>query len=364
MRRRDFCRIGWQGTAGLYAATAWNGLATAADAQSAGKKIKIGQIGTGHSHAAGKLDTVRKQSELYEFVGVAEGDAGLLERAKKHLSYSGVAWLTEDELLAVPELKAVVVETELARAAATAAKAIAAGKHIHLDKPGAVRHSEFRGVRSAAEERGLCVQMGYMLRYNPAFQLLFQAVREGWFGDVLEIDCSMGKLANDGLRRELGEIPGAGMFELACHLVDAVVTVLGRPQKVHALGKSSRSDDPSLADNQLAIFEYDKATATIRCNHSDPFGGPHRRFQLVGTRGGMEILPLESGQGRLWLSEPHGAYKKGEQSVAFKISGRYDGEFVDLAKVVRGEKQLAWTPAHDIAVHESVLRAAGVWADE
>lgn len=41
--------------------------------------------------------------------------------------------------------------------------------------------------------------------------------------------------------------------------------------------------------------------------------------------------------------------------------GRYDWEFVDLAKVIREEKQLSWNAAHDIAVHETVLRAAGIW---
>jgi hypothetical protein len=40
---------------------------------------------------------------------------------------------------------------------------------------------------------------------------------------------------------------------------------------------------------------------------------------------------------------------------------RYAAEFVDLAKVVQGEKKLAWDAAHDIAVHETLLHAAGVW---
>jgi hypothetical protein len=41
--------------------------------------------------------------------------------------------------------------------------------------------------------------------------------------------------------------------------------------------------------------------------------------------------------------------------------GRYDAEFVDLARVACGEKALAWGAAHDIAVHETTLRAAGLW---
>ncbi len=333
------------------------------DNQSAAtSKIKIGQIGTGHAHAAGKFAAVRSLRDLYDVVGIAEGDKTLREQAERSPTYAEVRWLSEEQLLATPNLSAVIVETRMADSAATAGRAIAAGKHIHLDKPGALRHEDFRTMRSAAERRGLTVQMGYMLRYNPAFMLLFRAAREGWFGDVLEVDCSMGKLASTGIRNELAALPGSGMFELACHIIDATVTVLGKPAQTHAFGKRSQSEAGALVDNQLAVLEYPRATATIRCNHADPYGGPHRRFQVVGTRGGMEISPLESNNFRLWLSEPHEEYKKGEQTVSLKAPpGRYDWEFVDLAKVIRKEKSLAWNAAHDIAVHETVLRAAGIW---
>ena len=43
-----------------------------------------------------------------------------------------------------------------------------------------------------------------------------------------------------------------------------------------------------------------------------------------------------------------------------KNTGRYDGDFEDLAKVIRGEKALEFSPAHDLAVHETILRASGL----
>jgi hypothetical protein len=83
---------------------------------------------------------------------------------------------------------------------------------------------------------------------------------------------------------------------------------------------------------------------------------------VTGTEGTMEIVPLESGKVNLLLTQARGSYKKGTQTIQFNVpKGRYDLEFVDLAKVVRGEKKLAWDAAHDIAVHETVLRAAGIW---
>jgi hypothetical protein len=39
---------------------------------------------------------------------------------------------------------------------------------------------------------------------------------------------------------------------------------------------------------------------------------------------------------------------------------RYAADFDDLARVIRGEKAFAWTPAHDLAVQETVLRASGL----
>lgn len=325
-------------------------------------RIKFAQLGVGHAHAGGKFTAVRGLPETYELLGLADDDSAVRAKYEKSKTYASTPWFSETELLALPGLQVVAVEKQLADACAAAQRAIAAGKHIHLDKPGALGHDEFRTMRLDAERRGLTVQMGYMLRYNPAFTLLFQAVREGWLGDVLEVDAAMGKLGDQAKRDELATLPGGGMFELACHLIDATVTLLGKPERVDAFSTPTRTEPGQPQDNQLAVFTYPKATATLRCNHADPFGGPRRHFYVVGTRGSMDIQPLESGKFQLMLSEPHGNYKNGEQSVALELpADRYIEEFRDLACVVRGEKRFAWDAAHDVAVHETVLRASGAW---
>jgi predicted dehydrogenase len=318
-------------------------------AASGSARLRIGQIGSEHAHAAGKMAALRSLSDIWEVVGVA---------AVK--GYEGVPLLTEAQLLGTPDLKAVAVETEMEKSCATALRCIQAGKHVHLDKPGALQHDEYKAMRLEAEKRGLTVQMGYMLRYNPAFELLFQAVREGWLGEITEIDAAMGKLGDAKQRGILGALAGGGMFELAGHVIDAAVMVLGKPQSVTAF--STPTQDDGVKDNQLAVLQYAKATAVIRCNHTDPFGGPRRRFNVTGTEGTFEILPLESGKVNLSLTKARGSYKKGTQSFQLSVpKDRYAGEFTDLAQVVRGEKKLAWDATHDIAVHETVLRAAGMW---
>ena len=318
-------------------------------AASAPSRLRIGQIGTEHAHAAGKMAAMRSLTDLWEVVGVAAAKG-----------YDGVKTMTVEELLNTPDLKAVAVETRVEDSCAMAMRCIQDGKHVHLDKPGALNHDEFKAMRLEAEKRGLTVQMGYMLRYNPAFELLFQAVREGWLGEITEIDAAMGKLADKSQRGVIRKLEGGGMFELACHIIDATLTIMGKPASV--TGFSTPTHDDDVKDNQMAVLQYPKATAVIRCNHTDPFGGPRRRFNVTGTEGTFEILPLESGKVNLSLTKARGSYKKGTQSIQLEVpKGRYDKEFIDLAKIVRGEKKLAWDAAHDISVHETVLRAAGVW---
>ena len=335
------------------------GLAAAPALRAAGStKIRIGQIGTAHAHAGGKMDTIR-QSADFELVGVVEPDAERRGRAEKTPTYAGVPWMTEEQLLSAPGLQAVAVETEVKDLLSTATRCIAAGKHIHLDKPAGESLPDFKRLLDDATRRKLTVQMGYMFRYNPAFELLFQLLRDGALGEVFEIDTVMSKKIDAAARAVMQPYRGGSMFELGCHVIDAVVTVLGRPQKVTPHNRSMLGD--GFPDNQLAVLEYPRATVTVRSALVEVEGGPRRQFVVCGTKGTFDIRPLEPAAARLALDAPHGQWKRGYQDVKFpKSGGRYDGDFADLAKVIRGEKPFTFTPEHDLAVQETVLLASGL----
>jgi predicted dehydrogenase len=325
---------------------------------SSGSKIRIGMIGTRHAHASGKIKAIRDQSDTFELVGVVENDPVRRRELANDDLYSGVIWLTEEQLLNVKDLHVVAVETEVKQLVPTAMRCIEAGLHIHHDKPGGTSLPEFRKLLEKAEANGCIVQMGYMLRYNRAFQFMYHAVREGWLGNIMEIDSMMGKLANPSTRNDIGQFSGGGMFELGAHVIDSIIHMLGKPLSVTPFSHTTQPD--GIADNQLAVLDFEQAIATVRINHMDPFGGPRRRFQISGDKGTIEIQQLESGDLTLYLDEPHGRYQKGEQQVSLGQDGRYDGEFRDLAKVIRGEKPFDWSYEHDLHTHEALLRASGM----
>ena len=324
-------------------------------------RIQVGQIGTKHSHASGKMATMRDLSDLYQVVGIAEADKEQQDKVRDRGAYKDLQWLPEEALLADPNIKAIAVETDIPDLVPTAIRCLKAGKHIHLDKPAGESMAACRAMHAEATKRGLTIQMGYMLRYNPAFEFLFKAVKDGWLGKITEVHGRMGKLASPGLRDQLAKYPGGGMFELTCHLIDAVVTLLGKPQSVTATNHQSQPNRDQFVDNQLAVLNYPNAIATVGSNHIDRFGSARRQLEVVGTEGVIEIRPLEPPKLRLALSKPRGDYNKGYQDVDLpKSRGRYHGEFIDLAKVIRGEKKLAWDAQHDIQTHDAILRASGL----
>lgn len=209
------------------------------------------------------MATMRKFSDDYEVVGAVEPDGARREAMSKSSTYRGVRWMTEKQLLATPGLQAVAVETDVSELVSTAQRCVDAGLHVHLDKPAGESLKAFDALWSAAEARKRVIQMGYMYRYNPAFQFLFDAKRAGWLGDVFEISGVMSKKVGDDSRRNIARFPGGTMFELGCHIIDALVALMGPPDKVTPYVRHTRANDP-LADNQLAVFEYEIATATIR----------------------------------------------------------------------------------------------------
>lgn len=339
-------------------ATAWAAQASTAAEAPTKPRIKIGQIGVGHAHAS-KLAVYRASAD-YEVVGIVEPDAELRKRAETQPAFKDLPWLSQEQLLNAPGLQAVLVETQVRDLLKSAEACVAAGKHVHLDKPAGESLPQYRRLLQAAARQKLLVQMGYMFRYNPGVVLLRELLAKGWLGDVFEVDAVMSKVVPAAQRRPLAEYPGGIMFELGCHVIDLVVGVLGKPQAVHAYPRHSARIDDSLADNMLAVLEYPRATATVRSSAVEVEGFARRQFVVCGTEGTCHIQPLDDPSARVAFSSRRGEYRPQYQDVRFPKYVRYVDDAADMARIIRGEKEADFSYEHDLAVQETVLRASGL----
>jgi predicted dehydrogenase len=334
------------------------GSARAVEPAVAKTRIKVGQIGVGHAHAS-KLSVYRKSPD-FEVVGLVEPDAELRRRAEPQEAFRDLPWMTQEQLLNTPGLQAVLVETRVRDSLDAAEACLAAGKHIHLDKPAGESLSQFRSILDSAAKQKLLVQMGYMYRYSPAVVLLRAFLQRGWLGEPFEVHAVMSKVVPPAERRNLAEYRGGMMFELGCHIVDLVIGVLGQPGKVTAFPQHASALDDRLLDNMLAVFEYPRATATVKSSALEVEGFARRHLVVCGTEGTFHIQPLDNPAARVSLSQPRGEHRQGYQEISFPKYTRYVADAADMARIIRGEKEADFSYEHDLTVQTALLQACGI----
>lgn len=320
-------------------------------------KIKVGQIGTTHAHAT-KMSVYRASAE-YEVVGIVEPNAEARKQAEKNAAFKDLKYLTRDELLATQGLQAVLVETPVRDLLENAEACVAAGMHVHIDKPAGASLPHFERVLNIAEKKKLMVQMGYMYRYNPGVVMLREFLKNGWLGDVFEVHAVMSKVVDPASRKKLAEFRGGILFELGCHVLDLVIGVLGKPGSVSAFNRHSAGDD-TLMDNMLAVLGYPKAVASVKASAIEVNGGDRRHLTVCGTGGTFHIQPLDDPAARVSLSKPRGNYKAGLNEIKLPKYTRYVDDAADMAKVIRGEKAAEYGYSHDRVVQETLLTACGM----
>ncbi|MEM1058149.1 MAG: Gfo/Idh/MocA family oxidoreductase [Verrucomicrobiota bacterium] len=332
-------------------------------------RIKIGQIGICHEHAGAKMDALRRLPEVFEIVGVVDDRATSAARfaGDDVTPYDGLTWMTEEQLRQVPGLQAVTVETPNDDLVSTALRCLELGLPMHLDKPGGEDLALFRRLLAGCSERQLPLQMGYMFRHNPAMQFCRRALREDWLGGIFELQASMSHdYGGEPYQRYLAQFRGGIMFNLGCHLIDFVVALMGRPEQVTPILKSAPGYEDTVHNNALAVLEYPHATATLRACSLEVDGLNRRSLKICGTKGTLELSPLERFDGRpllltMTLREPNDSYPAGTHTVDCGIQeDRYVDQLLEFARIIRGETTNPYTYEHDDLAQEVLLAASDI----
>lgn len=322
--------------------------------------LKIGQIGIGHNHSD-KLESIRRFPELFELVGYAEENEEWVARRGSKPHFAGVPRLSVEEVLEKSD--AILVETDVWDLTKTAQMCIDAGKHIHMDKPASGTLAEFKHLLDTAKEKNLVVQLGYMYRYNPAVTKLMEMVKAGQLGDISAIHAEMSIIHSAKYRAWLGNFQGGDMYIFGSHLIDLIVYLLGKPDRVFSSLRSSGKDGVESADLTAAILEYDHAIGRVFSSSVQWNGHAHRCFTVDGSLGTAHICPME-GPYAMTFSPCHEGKSTlhSAQSVELPPSDgwhRYDDMMLAFHDYVLGIRENPFTYDHDYAVQEVIDQAVG-----
>jgi predicted dehydrogenase len=339
--------------------TAGAGALGLAAAQTDSKPIRAAILGTRHSHTRGKLEAM-KGSPDYEVVAVCEPDPAAREQATKNPLFQGLKWIAEDELLSDSSIQLVVVECNVWEALPLGRKVIAAGKHLHLEKPPGNDWRAFKDLVEEARRRKLLLQTGYVWRSHAGVTAAIDAAKKGWLGEVFMVRGTMNSDRDAQQRAVEAKYRGGSLFELGGHVIDRMVELLGRPKSVRPFLRHDTSIPDQLADNTLAVFEYDKAIAVISSSARMYGSGDHRSFEVIGTDGTFIVNPEASPPRlRVAMRKPQGTYRAGWQTIEVSPQPRFVGDFQELARALKTGTPLRLSWDHELLLQETLLRASG-----
>ncbi len=324
--------------------------------------IKIGQIGIGHNHGEEKMKAVRKFPELFEVIGFAEENEERIKQRGNLQGYKGLQRYSVDEL--IEKCDAILIETDVWDLTATAQKCVAAGKHIHMDKPGSGTLAEYKCMLDTAQEKNVIVQLAYMYRYNPAVQKTFELIKSGKIGEIYSINAEMSTYHPKEYKRWLTNFGGGIMYILGCHLIDLIVYIMGKPDKITTFLKHTNLDGVDFADNNLAVLEYQKALARVFVSSVEVNGFGRRQFMVSGSKGTVNICPIERPLTMTYSDTQiaDATYEDRKIFIPFEdntATGRYDEMMKDFYAYIKGTKENPFTYEHEYALQEVLSEIIG-----
>lgn len=324
-------------------------------------KIKIAQIGIGHNHGSEKMRAARSFPDVFEVVGVCEADPAWMKSRGSLDVYQGLPFMSEEKLLDVPGLAAVLVETDVWNLIPTAQRCIDRGLHVHIDKPAGENLAAFEKLLADARRQSLVVQLAYMYRYNNAVQYAREMAASDALGEIFEIDAVMSTEHSRDFRDWLRHFRGGAMYIFGCHLIDLVIGFRGRPDAITPFLGKTRHEGVDVYDNTLAVLEYPNGPSTVRVSSVEVNGYGRRQFVVLGTKGSIEIKPFERPTVVTYAEGGGGdIYCDRKRVIELpSMGGRYDELLLDFARCVRGEKENPFGYEHELLVHKATLKASG-----
>ena len=221
------------------------------------------------------LNHLRNLHSLPVDLYVAEVDSPKLDAARKlGLSESR---LTTDYAKFVKEVDAVVVVTPAPTHFPLCRELLAAGKDVFVEKPITLSSGEARQLAQSADQKGRMLQVGHILRFDPASQWLRDKIEAGAFGRVQMLRSNF-----SGFKRPRND--SGIMFADTVHFIDLFNYFLDQlPVRVFAANQDFLGR--GMEDASLVSLEYETGHgitwATVETNYFLP--GKFREVTVIGS---------------------------------------------------------------------------------
>lgn len=257
-------------------------------------------------------------------------------------------------LAAHPEIEAVIVAASEWAHVEPVLAALAAGKHVLVEKPMAITLADAATMVTQATQTGVQLMVCHTLRFDLRFAAMRQAVATGAVGEVLHLYARR-NAPQIAVERVLGRIPLA--YWLAPHDIDMMLWTTG--SLVTKVMAYSRAGGKAREDFIIAVLTFaNGAIGVLESSWGTPAVSGRLQSELFtvrGTAGAAEVLGYENGVAVYRTGNPPEYPDTGYAPV---LHDQQEGSFRRLvhhfAGVVRGQ----WAPVMTSTDGLAVIRVA------
>jgi predicted dehydrogenase len=219
-------------------------------------------------------------------------EAVRLEVARECDAQPRASW---EAALADEGVDIVVVATPNGLLAEITLAALAAGKHVLLEKPMGRNLAEAQAIAAGAQRAKRVVKVGFNHRYHPAIAAAHAAFVRGDIGAAINLRARYGHGGRPGYENEWRgnpELAGGGeLTDQGVHIADLLNWFLGPPERTYALLQTAVWPLQPLEDNAFGLFHY--ASGQIASMHTSWTQWKNLfSFELFGTLGSLSIEGL------------------------------------------------------------------------
>lgn len=200
--------------------------------------------------------------------------------------------------LAGAEIDVVVICTPSGLHVVLAEEALAAGKHVVIEKPLDVslpRAREILALSRRAEQDGLVVSVISQHRFDPASRVVAEAAHSGAFGRLTSGIASVAwwrsqEYYDSGQWRGTWELDGGGaVMNQGVHTVDLLVWFLGTPVEIDARTALLAHERVEIEDVAVATIRFESGALAVLHATTAAYPGLSVRLQVHGDRGSAII---------------------------------------------------------------------------
>ena len=244
--------------------------------------MRFGLIGAG---AIGKIraDALAK-SPACRLVAVAD-----LDEARARAAAPGARYFADaSELIAVPDVDAIIISTPPPLHESLAVAAASAGKHVLVEKPMAATPDACERMIAAAKTAGTLLTVGYNHRYFEALKLVRDVVASGEIGSLSHVRAYTGHAGLAEFKAEWmydKKVMGGGaLMDNGTHLIDLVRYIIGDPTEIFGFA-TNKVWKLGVEDEGIALLRTaEGTTASIEASWHE-WRGYRFHIEAYGDRG-------------------------------------------------------------------------------